>query len=396
MSQKKEVLVYGSGVSGLIASYYLDKRGFKVSVVDPFDEPILQTLKVDEGLVELAANSILMNDEVKSLLEDLNLDYIHYSEAGKKKFFFREGKLTRWPLSLFQSLSLIPFFLKFLFFKKSLEPMSQETLKDWAFKHLPIKFYERIFKRALQGVYGPDVDSLSSSLVLKNFFKSGSKSLGSVSFKSGMSELTTSLKNRLLSNGVEFLKQEPDSFKGLKVISTPAHSVPHSLPLEDKNFLSKISYHNISTVTLFFDEKDKVKFSGFGAVFEDVPGVLGLILNSDLFPNRALEGLVSETWILDGRVFHNESESLKEILGLRQRLTEKSEVSLPKAIYFKNWPKAFPIYNLTLERVLKDLQVEDYTTEKEIFYFANWTGSLGIGKMIAKGDEFSKILEGAV
>ena len=389
ISSKKEVLVFGSGVSGLVAAYYLNKKNFKVFIVDPFNKPILQTLRVKEGIVELAANSILLNEKVKDLLEDLNLEYYFYNPVGKRKFFFRKNKITRWPLSFFQSLMLFPFFIKFIFFKSSLLPKRGERLKLWANRCLPQKFYERIFKRSLQGVYGPGVDELSASLVLKFLLNAKIKSFGSISFKEGMSVLPETLKSHLKENGVSFLKKEPKAFNGIRIISTPTHSLPDSISESHKSILSKVLYHNISTLTIFVREEDRASFSGFGLVFEDVKGVLGLILNSDLFSNRAKSGFVSETWILDGRVFSAKNEALRAVLSLRKRMNKKNiEDASVQSYHFKNWSKAFPIYDLNLEKALEKLQ-----PEKDVFYFANWTGSLGIGKMIAKGEEFANSIE---
>ncbi len=381
---KTEVFVYGAGVSGLIAAYYLNKKKLKVSIVDPFNEPVLQTHIKKEGLIEWAANSLLMNLESKELLDNIGLEYINYSEAGKKKFFYRSGELCRWPLNFIESLQLIPFFFKILFFKKYLKPKQNVTLKNWSLKHLPEAFYERVFKRGLQGVYGPNIDKLSSNLVLKPFLdQRKSKSLGSVSFKSGMQELPKKLKDYLTKNGVIFLKQEPVGKKAIRVVSTPAHSLPSCVDNKAKEILEKVMYHNISIVTFFVNEDSKMPFSGFGAVFEDEPGVLGLILNSELFENRASEGLSSETWIVDGTILKDESNAIDSIQALRHKMIGKeSDVT---AHYYKNWERAFPVYDIKLENALKELEVS-----KDLFYFANWTGSLGIGKLIAKGKSFSE------
>jgi len=388
----KEILVFGSGVSGLIAAYYLTKKNLRVSVVDPFKEPILQTLKVEEGIVELAANSILMNQEVKDILDDLGLEYFSYSDAGKRKYFFRKNNITRWPLNFFESLALIPFFFRFMFFRSSIEPVEKETLKDWSLRVLPLKFYERVFKRALQGVYGPDIDNLSSSLVLKSFFASkskstGSKKLSSISFKDGMCVFTDALKKHLKEKGVAFLNEEPEEFDGVRVISTPTHSLPKSAPVVDKKVLERVLYHNISTLTVFSEEQSRLPFSGFGVVFEDEPGVLGLIFNSDLFEDRATKGLVSETWILDGRSFSSQEGALRTVLEVREKMSGESKKTVVKSSYYKSWPKAFPIYDLNLESALSELSFKN-----DVYYFANWSGSLGIGRMIAKGEEFSELV----
>lgn len=385
MTNKKNIAVYGAGVSGLIAAYYLVKKGFDVDVIDPFDDVKIQTLKTPEGIVELAANSILVNDSAKELFKDIGIEYQAYFKEGEKKFVFLDGKLKRWPLSILESLTSIPSLLKLAKKKKVLQPKKGESLKAWADRCISKAVFEKLLVPALQGVYGGNPETLSASLVLNNFFEKP-KTYGSVSFKDGMGAFIASLKYFLLNMGVAFIEEEEMIYDHY-VVSSPAHSLPERVSKKNKMLLASVAYKKVSTVTLFVDESDKMPFSGFGSVFKDnKAGVLGLILNSNLFDGRAKTGLVSETWILDGEKLEEEEDALEAVYECRaESFNRKNTV---EAFYHKYWEKAFPDYNLNLEDVLNSLESEESTD-----FFANWTGALGMGSMIHKGKDFADHIE---
>ncbi|MGH1468230.1 MAG: protoporphyrinogen/coproporphyrinogen oxidase [Bdellovibrionales bacterium] len=378
----KSALVYGSGVSGLIAAYYLNKGGYAVSVVDPYMEPKIKTLKTPEGLVERAANSILHNEAVRDLLEDIGLEYEMYSDLGKKKFVFLNSKAKRWPLSFMETLKSIGPLFSLAKKKEHMKPLLNETIGEWGLRTLGSAALENLMIPGLQGVYGGNTKELSANLVLKNIFsKDKKRALGSVSFKNGMQEFCDHLKKTLINRSVVFLKETEGEFD-VTVVSSPAHSLPSCVNKETRELLSKVSYKKVSTVTIFVEEKDRMPFKGFGCVFKNQKeGVLGLILNSDIFDNRASKGLVSETWIFDGELVNTEEDALSR-LSLFRKEKFLRENKIVKS-HFKYWEKAFPAYDKKLEDALSKIDNED-----SLYFFANWTGGLGIGTMIQAGEAF--------
>ncbi len=382
---KPTVVVYGSGVSGLIAAYFLYKKGFKVTVIDPYNKHKISTLIVSEGLVERAANSILCNQATKDLLNEIGLEYEFYSDLGKKKYVFINGKTKRWPLSFIQTLKNLKPLFALMKKNPQIKPLENETLKDWGLRVLREPLLDNLIVPGLQGIYGGDVKELSASLVLKNFFQLDRKDfLGSISFKNGMQEFCDYLKGYLIKKGASFEKESLKNYN-FRVISTPTYSLPDCVSMDIKNILSKVSYKKISTMTVFMDKEDRVPFKGFGCVFKNQKkGVLGLILNSDIFTNRAKQGLVSETWIFNGCFIKEEKTALSLVKSFREeKFFRKNKIIRS---YFKYWEQAFPAYDLTLEGVLK--KIEKY--KHEMYFFANWTGNLGIGSMIQNGEAFAK------
>ena len=385
-----KAVVYGSGVSGLIAAYGLFKKGVEVTLVDPFHASILQSLNTDDGVVELAANSILYNREVGELLKDIDLDYDFYSPLGKKKFVVLGKKIKRWPLGPIETLKSAKILFKLARKNKELEPKEQEMLGDWGKRVLNEPILEKLLKPALQGIYGFETEKLSASLVFKNFFTRGkiteSKNFktpkGSISFKNGMQDFTKSLRAYLEKNGVEFVIEPKGKFD-FSIVSTPTHSLPDCVSSKNKGLLSRVQYKPMSTATFIVKEKERLKIEGFGSVFKDGPeGVLGLILNSDLFEGRANRGQVSETWIADGREVITQYEMEKAVEKIKKNVFKK-EIK-PERVYFKHWPQAFPTYSIELEKTLGSLEQK----QDKVFFFANWTGQLGIGSMIKEHKNF--------
>jgi len=378
-SQKKlKAAVYGSGVSGLLAAYAFHKKGVEVDIVDPYGEVILQSLVTDDGVVELAANSILSNPEIESLLQDIELQAVPYSKIGRKKFVFKNGKAKRWPLSFWSSLKSLPALYSLASKKDKMKPSKGESLQEWGERVLTEDLLENLIKPGLQGVYGYDTGEVSASLALKNLFseKKKSKFRGSVSFSKGMGQFVASLRDYLQKNGVEFKTDDLHQNYDFKIVATPAHSLPDCVSSQNKEILTAVEYKAVSIATFIIDKKERLDIEGFGCVFKNQEeGALGLILNSDLFARRAKYGQVSETWIFDGRRVKTQYEMEKAVFKIRREGFGKSTPT--KTVYFKHWPKAFPHYSVKLEEILESLDQK----EDKVFFFANWTGDLGIGSM---------------
>jgi oxygen-dependent protoporphyrinogen oxidase len=383
--------VYGSGVSGLLASYALVKRGVDVDVIDPYEESILQSLETDDGVVELAANSILSSPELEEILSDIELQAIPYTKLGRNKYVYAEKKAKKWPLSFWSTLKSFSALCALALKKDSVRPLAYETIQVWGERVLTNDLLENLIKPGLQGVYGYETGSVSASLAIKNLFKKKKKSKfkGSVSFTKGMGQFTLQLKNYLKKNRVEFLSAAVRKDYDLSIVSTPAHSLPDLVSEKNKALLAEIDYKEVSIGTFIIEQKEKLDIEGFGCVFKDQDeGALGLILNSDLFPKRSKYGYVSETWIFDGRKVKTQYEMEKAVLKIRK--VGFGKLTPTKTVYFKHWSKAFPNYSLTLEKTLETLEQKN----DKVYFFANWTGDLGIGSMAKSvGPYVDKILK---
>lgn len=381
--KNKKALVFGSGASGLIVSSYLVKEGCDVVICDPYKDYKVQTLYKESGLVELAANSLLYNEEVNFFLDHIGLEYEFYSDLGKRKYICIDGKIKRWPLSFFKTLKNIKTLVKFAKKDPSMKPLEGETLAQWSKRAFSDELSYNLLFPALQGVYGPDVEDLSASLIINKFLNAKkSKKRGSLSFKKGMGEFIEAMKKHLEKKGVIFTEEKAnlEDFDFF-VVSTPTFSLPDLVSSKNKEIFSKVTYQSMITATVFLKEEERLDMKGFGAVFKNRPkGLSGVILNSDIFDNRAKKGLASETWIFDGRNLE-ENEVLGRIESLRKEIFNKDSHFVDSHV--KKWKRAFPRYDLKLEKALQSLEEQD-----KIFYFTNWIGLIGLASLIEEGPNF--------
>lgn len=375
--------IYGSGISGLLCGYFALKRGFKKISIVSRGKGLIQTVNTPWGMAELAANSILENSSVTQLLKELGIPYQYYRSVGKKKYIYHRGKAKRWPLSPFETLVSLPKLYRLGSKHKALKPKPMETMADWVKRGPGEKIGNRLVLTGLKGIYGPDTENLSSSLVLSSLFQnsvdSGSK--GSLSFDKGMGFFIKCLESFLFSKGVKFYDQDPSDKGDVSIVCTPSWSLPE-VARSHSELLSKIKYQDVTTTTVFLDKDLELPFEGFGCLFQENEGVLGVIKNTDLFDGRAVSGLISETWILDGRKYNREDQ-VSDVMDFRQ--DKFSRRSKPLGYKWKHWERAFPKYDLNLERSLRNL---NENRMPNVYFFGNWTGALGIGRLIKSCPHF--------
>jgi protoporphyrinogen oxidase len=74
-SRSREVTVVGAGIAGLLAAYYLDKKGWQVRLIESKSRSggLLETSLSSYGLVESAAHSIPASPEVVKHFQELGV-----------------------------------------------------------------------------------------------------------------------------------------------------------------------------------------------------------------------------------------------------------------------------------------------------------------------------------
>jgi oxygen-dependent protoporphyrinogen oxidase len=181
-------------------------------------------------LVESAASSFILNDDLVELLADLKLEYLRPLNGAKKRFIFRNG-LRRWPLTLLESLGLlVKVAPKFLFNKNSLKPKDLETIWAWGLRNLTQAATKYLLSPGLQGIYAGNAKKMSAELILGPLFKrKRQKYRGTVSFRNGMGEFIEALERKLRQQEVQiYLNSEykPDNLKTPHVICVSAAAAP--------------------------------------------------------------------------------------------------------------------------------------------------------------------------
>jgi protoporphyrinogen/coproporphyrinogen III oxidase len=109
MTEWKDAIVVGAGISGLTAAYQLKKQGIRVTVLDAGKRAGGLINTVDEGgfLVENGPQTFApgRSPELMELINEFNMDLEPANEHAKKRYLFLNGKLEALPTSPSEALA---------------------------------------------------------------------------------------------------------------------------------------------------------------------------------------------------------------------------------------------------------------------------------------------------
>lgn len=421
-----EILVVGAGFSGLVLARALTMRGLRVRIIERSSRcgGLISSQKLSDPnwLVETAANGLLNSSRVEEIFKELGVEQLFTKKEARRRYFFLNGRLYRWPLTILGSLraawGLMTFRLRF--------PRRDELLSDWAVRVFGREFSMKIVSIATLGIYSVPAKWLSAQLVVGKFFRSRTKRSsarrGTTAPRDGMGSLITALEKHLRENGVEFrYETEADRIlpsalaaNQLVVLSTSAFAakkiVAHLVGCDGfsdflkakldrlNSALSKVESRDLISVSLLFESVPQI--TGFGILFSQEPevggrddGILGVLQNGFIFESRVADGRHSETWILgDGpglrRFDHMDDQSIvehiltrrREAYGLPSDRIQSAQQVLPDVLQHivTRWPNAIPLYDNKLEAAQAVMQDE----RGPVFFFGNYVRDLGLQSMI--------------
>lgn len=394
------VHVIGAGFSGLTVSLYLAQRGCTVELYESSDRlgGLLGTETTEYGLAESAANALINTYKAEELFNDLGLSPVVPLKESKKRFIFREVP-RRWPLTVFETLSFITRLLpKFIFNRKALAPRPRETLQVWGERNLGHPATQFLIGPAMQGIYASDGQALSSELILGPLFHPKRKTgafRGMLTGENGMQDVIVALEKRLRELGVRIhLNTQADitSMQGPVIIATSAMAaakITENVAPQVSDILKKITPTSLLSVKMFYKSAQE-RYKGFGCLIPRRYGMktLGVLLNSYIFPGRAKT--YNETWIMGGPEGHKlldlpDSEILKCIAEERFQVLRNKESIVDYRI--NRWKNALPLYDLELEKALKELKKH---SSKKLYLHGNYLGGIGLSKILERSYDLAK------
>lgn len=390
-----QVHIIGGGITGLFLAYHHTKRGDSVTLYEQSNTlgGVIGTKIVKEGLVELAANGVLLTDDMKSMLDDIGLTPVYPNKAAKRRYFFTNQKLSRLPISIFTGIRLV---ITVLF--KKIKFNENQNLETWAGQIFGASVTKNIIEPAIGGVYGTRLDSLQAEslfskwegtgkkTILQELKKNKSKTYGTVSFPQGMGDLVSHLVG-YLEPKIQIKTQFPPvqleeilTWKGKIRFSTSLKNLipilgdriePHEVP----NLLS------ITTITRF-GKNHLTKKPCFGVLFGKNEGIraLGVLSNSDIFSGRAKDALHSETWIYPSVAKTGDSITWESILEEDRKVITKKD-DAPTAVYVTSWNGVFPAYDRKLflfNQKLDSLEADWLAKGTDIRFFGNYRKGIGL------------------
>lgn len=405
----REATVVGAGIAGMLAAYALDARGYRVTLIEakPRAGGLIQTRQTDFGIAESAAHSLIATPAVRQLCRELDVELIAPRKEAKAKYVVRNGKLTRFPLTLWETLDSV----RHAAFARS-NHNENETLDRWAHRHLGDAARDYLLTPFVRGIYGVQPADLCVSTAfpflhlpegqtLLGAFAQHRKQSGKKSAKQrvaprlGMGDLISKLEKRLDQRlGSRFRKGEalrelPDAAN--VILATPAYAAARLLEsssAELAHALRRVRYTPIVSVTTFVERKDFERpIHGVGVLMPACENTIsmGILFNSSSFECRVTDDkrLASFTVMMGGTScpgWLNASDSeirqaikleFSELLGIRE----------PLATVIHRWPSALPQYGTALSNVWRSAR-ESWCAQPGRLLFGNYTGQISLRGMI--------------
>ncbi len=403
MSKDIKIDIIGGGFSGLMQAFYLTEKGYNVRVFEKETKVggLLGTKLDSPFLIEQGANAFLANKELERVASVIGVKLRPKKRKARKRYVYNNGEMSRWPLSLFESLPLAKFALMAKWGKDKLVASPDESLWDWGCRLLGASVTENLLEPGMQGVYATESKNLDAQLILDSLKKRPKKGKlrGSVAPEGGMGEWIEQTRKYLVENGCEFfletekenLNQNPTIFA---VSLADMRSLVNSQRLDIPKSILETKSVSLTSVTLCFG-KNKVaqKKDGFGCLFpkKESFNSLGVLFNNNIFKGRG-GSHVSETWILndDKMDFSHMSHTalIRYVMTDRYKLT--GERVDPKKTYVYQWPGKIPLYDSALREFLVDLEND----KSPYLFIGNYLGDLGLSKILLKARKNLKKIEG--
>ena len=410
---RQEATVVGAGIAGLLVSYELDKRGYRVTLIEATNRSggLLRTDRNRFGLAEAAANSLLGSPAVMQLCGELGVELEPVRKDSRARFILRDGRLRKFPLSVGEAAGVV----RRAAFTKAGNHTGSLDLEKWGATHLGTPAVDYLLTPFVRGIYGvqpqevgvvaafpslliPSGQTLLGTMLRKRVSKKTKKSesSGMLVPKQGMSDLVSRLEEKLAQNlGLRFIKglpiQElPDAAN--VVLTIPAYK---AAPLFEKEFprlaekLRAVEYTPIVSVTAFVKRDALPKdLRGVGVLLPatEKRTSLGVLFMSSSFPGRVTDesqyasftimmgGSAKPDWVnaTDEQISSVVQQELRDIIGLREE---------PVELVINRWPNAIPRYSTELPEVWATAR-ETWCQSPGHVLFGNYTGQVSMRGMI--------------
>jgi oxygen-dependent protoporphyrinogen oxidase len=405
--ERKEAIIIGAGISGLLIAYALKKKGWKLQVFEASSQigGLIQTLQTPYGPAETAAHSLMVNETVEKFFHELGIELLEVKPDSKARFIYRRGKMRRMPLG---PIELLQTFIRF--FRKPTRPfdVEQGTLAEWCTAYLGTPALRYLLAPFVTGVFAATPEELNlkiafpalvpkrSGVSLFQLFRIRNKvkkrRARMMTPKGGMQavvdKLAKALKEEIvLNHPIKTLPDTPNL-----ILSVPASAVSDLIGSQAPraaDALKKIRYAPLITVTAFYlDSAFQTKPpKGVGVLIPRHEGlrILGVLFNSSAFHGRVSRSNAHSLTIMlggtsDPDILRVSDSSLVDLINQDMNSLFKTGTSATH-LEVTRWEKAIPVYSNEV-KAAQDLILKDFSAVPGKLVFTNYSKEVSIRSMI--------------
>jgi len=444
----KSVAVIGGGITGLTAAFYLRRKNIPVTLYEASGRVggVIQSLHKDGYIAEFGPNTILeTSPKIGQLIRDANLESrkLDPDPKAENRYVVRYNHPVAMPGSPlgFFTTNLFTFKAKLAVLREPFVPArrdgKEESIAEFVVRRLGREFLDHAIDALVGGVYAGDPNKLSVQQAFPKLAqleaKYGSMIKGQIlgvrerkkrgevakdrapkfSFDEGLQVLPDTLREILgdsvqLNTAVTKLTQTAEGWtlvlrKEGREISAEHSAVIYcgtahrlaELQIQSKTPvsaapLSEIRYPPVASVVLGFRREDVTHpLDGFGMLIPKIAGfkILGSIISSSLFSNRAPAGHVTLTSYVGGERYPElaalPAEELYRITceDLKTLLAVRGEPTFQHCVFY---PKAIPQYNVGYGRY-RDLMNEIEAKAPGLFLAGHYRDGISLSDSIVSG-----------
>jgi len=456
LNNKEKIVVLGAGISGLATAYWLDKKGFEITILEANSLPggSMQTENKEGFLIDYGPNSGLETTPLlRKIVNEVGLsdEMVYASDISNKRFILRNNYLHELPTTPYSFIRTKLFSTKAKF-RLMAEPFIgkstdgyYQSMSDFVRRRLGQEFLDYAIDPFVSGVFAGDPDKLSVKSafpklyrleelyggLIKGMIKGARERKASqekskqnarmFSFINGMQSFPAAIAAKLHdkidyncivkeiikdNTGYNIIYKKNNSLQKISsryIVSTlPAYAASDIFTKLDENialYLNKIFYPPVMVLYIGFrKESIGIPLDGFGYLIpsKEKKSYLGAIWSSVIFPNRCDENNTAFTLFVGGSRMPNLFELNKDELISKVINEFKDTMKIkdePVFITEKMWLKAIPQYNVG------HIEQENYFDkfEKEhpgIFLSGNYRGGISVGDCIKNSEiTVSRIME---
>ena len=442
----KNIVIIGSGISGLSTAFFLNKFGNdKITIIesDKISGGVIETKLNSKYKFETGPNTLSVSDlRVMEMFNELNLKIKYPNPLAKNRFVLKNETIIKVPDSFLSFLKTKLFSfktkLKILleFFNKVKPVKKEESVYDFFKRRFNKEFVEYAINPFIAGTYSGNPKNLSIKHVFPLLFNL-EKKYGSIfkgflkknknkykikrtilSFDNGLYDLISSLSIKLQENiilnsrvtrigfeknkfNIEYLTdQKITKMQFDKVVLTvPFHKIndiQFDMQIANKiKSLSEVYYPPIKMVTLAFKNNDyEEKFNGYGILVPEVErmNILGVLYLSSMFNDSAPKDETLITVFVGGSrqpsLARLDDKKIEKIILDDLKVIYGFKIK-PEFITTRFWPHSIPQYDLDYSKKI-DLIKSVETDCPGLLFNGNFINGISLENNILNSLEIAK------